>query len=113
MKINKITPCGNMVLLKLVEQKKAEDFKKLKSGLIIPNAIGTDAASVATAQGGEKKKVVAYVEAIGPLVPADVVFKIGDEVMYNSYDLMTLGDEDNFYGLTKADSILAVIEATR
>lgn len=112
MKINKITPCGNMVLLKLVEQKKLEDFKTTAAGIIIPNSAAQ--GSVATTQEGEKKRVIAYIEAIGNLIELDKInFKIGDEVMYNAYDLQTLGDETSIYGLTKAESILAVIEAER
>ena len=112
MKINKISPCGKMVLLKLVEQKKKEDFEK-KGSIFMPTA--DSSVGVATTQKGEKKTVVAYIEDFGPEVDQTKInFKIGDEIMYNSYDLITLGDdENNFYGLTKVESILAVIEASR
>lgn len=112
MTINKITPCGKMVLIKLVEQKKKDDYEK-KGLLYTP----TENASVgvATTTKGEKKTVIAYIDGFGPDVDQTKInFKKGDEVMYNSYDLITLGDDEgNFYGLTKAESILAVIEAER
>lgn len=112
MKLKNITPCGKMVLLEIKEQKKKEDFE-LKGKLFIPTS--DNATNVATTQQGEKKKVIVYVKAIGPEVEADKInFKIGDEVMYNQYDLITLGDDEGaLYGLTKAESILAVIEAER
>ena len=112
MKLKKVTPCGNMVLLKMVEQKKKEDYAKTKSGLFIPTM---DTAANTATVANEKKKVIVYVEDIGPYVDRTKInFKIGDEVMYNSYDLITLGDDDGtLYGLTKAESILAVVEAER
>ena len=96
----------------MIEQKKKEEFE-LKGKLFIPT-IDAEVNSTTTNQG-EKKKVAVYVKALGPEIEADkVAFKVGDEVMYNSYDLITLGDDDGkLYGLTKCESILAVIEAER
>ncbi len=112
MKLKKVKPCGKMILIKLVEQKKKDDYEK-KGALFIPT--GDSSVGVATTAKGEKKTVIAYVDDFGPDVDqASVAFKKGDEVMYNSYDLVTLGDDEgNLYGLTKIESILAVVEAER
>jgi co-chaperonin GroES (HSP10) len=114
MKLKKVTPCGRMVLIKLVEQKKKEEYATLKSGVIIPTSIN-DGIGTATTQKGEKKTVVAYLEAFGPDIDQSKLnCKIGDEIMYNNYDLITLGDDEGvLYGLTKLESILAVVEAER
>ena len=112
MKINKVTPCGNMVLLRLEEQKKQEDYKK-QGLLYVPNAADTGTAT-ATVKN-DKKTVVIYVEDIGNLVDqSKLIFKVGDEVFINQYDLLTIGDDDGkLYGLTKVESVLAVIDAAR
>lgn len=112
MKLNKVTPCGKMVLIKLVEQKKKDDYEK--KGLIY-TPTGDSSVGVATTNKGEKKTVIAYVDNFGPDVDQSKInFKKGDEVMYNSYDLITLGDDEgNLYGLTKVESILAIVEADR
>lgn len=112
MKLNKVTPCGKMVLIKLVEQKKKEDYEK-KGSIFMPTS--DTSVGVATTNKGEKKTVIAYIDDFGPEVDQTKInFKKGDEVMYNNYDLVTLGDDEgNLYGLTKVDSILAVVEAAR
>lgn len=112
MKLKKVTPCGKMVLIKLVEQKKKDDYEK-KGALFVPT--GDSSVGVATTSKGEKKTVIALVDGFGPEVDKEKInFKVGDEVMYNSYDLITLGDDEgNLYGLTKVESILAVVEADR
>ena len=112
MKLKKVTPCGKMVLIKLVEQKKKDDYEK-KGLLYTPT--GETAVGVATTSKGEKKTVIAYIDGFGPEVDQTKInFKVGDEIMYNNYDLITLGDDDGkLYGLTKLESILAVVEAER
>ena len=108
----KIKPIGNMVLIKFYPIEEKEDFIK-KGKLFVPGAekkVGQEHS------GSMGKKYRSYVEAIGEKVdPNECNFKVGDWVIFNNYDLMSLEiprkddpTEVDKYGLTKPESIWGV-----
>lgn len=106
LKFEKITPTGEMVLLKIVQVKQdANPFTTLDSGLLVKKS-----------EEAKKVRVEAFVEAFGKGVK-DAEFKVGDKVMFNDYDAKYVSNSDDemekgyqLYILTRASSIMAVLE---
>lgn len=93
-------PCNEMVLLHFVKTDK-NGMKKSKGGIIMPDL----------EKKSEKEIYTPYIDKIGPGVPTDKInFKVGDKIIFNDYDVMKFKDDetDEYYGLTKYQSIWAV-----
>ena len=105
--IKDIKAIGNYVVLKMVvKEEDSEMYKQKKSGLYVPNQQEESPASVST---GKLELKHALVHDIGPDVE-NANFKIGDKVIFNEYDLKNVGSKENMFGITKAESIMAVYD---
>lgn len=87
-----------MVLIKFVEvQTKSKDGYKANAAGILTK-VKEDA----------KKKHQAVIDSVGEAVDLTKVgWKVGDVVIFNDYDTLKFGDENNNWGLCKAESIWA------
>lgn len=58
---------------------------------------------------GDSEAFKAVVHHIGPEV-SEPVFKVGDEVVFNQYDMKAVGDEDgDKYGIVQGHNIMAIL----
>ncbi len=86
---------GNYVVLKF-ESVERELFRK-QGKIFVPNS-------------NEKETYKPTIYSIGPEVK-DPSFKIGDEVVFNQYDMNKFGDDTGqIYGVVQAHNIMAVLE---
>lgn len=59
---------------------------------------------------GEKETFKALIHDIGPEVE-NPSFKVGDEVIFNQYDMKGVEDkDDNRFGIVQGDSVMAILE---
>lgn len=102
-----LVPQNDRVLIQYIEVDSSGEMFKTdkKTGLVLPNNKSSDVSK----SGG---KYEARVFSVGENVDLNKYkWKIGDKIIFNEYDIMKLQDEDdNIWGLTKAESIWATYE---
>ena len=98
-KNQKVTPLGDRVLLKAIEEKAGE--QKTDSGIFLPDSAKED-------RGAKKAKVVAVGEGRyedGEIIPVRV--RVGDVVLYSWGDTVTIEGQD--YILVRESEISAIV----
>lgn len=116
MEIKTVKASGNFVILEVKIQELKQEEKKLDSGIILPASVNKQKKNGQDVQiEGQRQTVAIYVYDIGPGVDLGKnIFRKGDEVFVNNYDLQTFGDDtDKLFAVCDASSIKAVIEADR
>lgn len=110
-KIKNVEAVGEYVVLKVNEEVIKDE--KTDSGIILPAAAQLNAANKVNVGGGEQKPAFLTIHKIGPAVPENCGFKLGDEVAVNMYDVAKVGDETQLYLITKWQSVMGIVEAER
>lgn len=103
--IKTIEAKGNYVILKMHVKEKGEPYVQKKSGLYVPDEGPSQPA------GGSNELELDHAEVyhISPDVD-NPTFSVGDRVIFNEYDIKYVGSKENMFGITKAESIMAVYE---
>jgi co-chaperonin GroES (HSP10) len=101
-RIKQAKPSNNYVLIRFQEVN-VEPYEKSNGGILVPNQEQNNS--------GKSKKHKAYIEDVGPSVNTEERgFRVGDEVIFNEYDLKQFGDADQTFGLVKDENVMAVIQ---
>lgn len=109
--IKNVKALGEYVVCKLNEEIIKD--KKLESGLVLPAMAQIASASNKMNVDGQQKPAYLTIHDIGPKVPTDCGFQIGQEVCVNLYDAAKVGDSNKMFMLFNYKSIMGVVEATR
>lgn len=102
--IKSIKATSDWVILEAKEVEAKE--QKTAAGLILPGK--QENGQAVNTQNG-KKVCDLFVYDLGPDVPADVSFKVGDNVIVDNYDIQQVGDENKDFVICHYKKIKAVI----
>ena len=103
--IKHIEAKGNHVILKMHVKEKKEPYVQQKSGLYVPEE------GMSQPAGGNNELELDHAEVFH--ISENVenpTFKVGDRVIFNEYDIKYVGSKENMFGITKAESIMAVYD---
>ena len=114
MKIEEIKATNEWVVLKAVEVvEAAPKVIKNEKGIITPgNPSGAVGQNVNSNTG--KVTVDLFIYDIGPKVPSDVTFKVGDCVLCDAYDMQTFEDDERqMFAICHYSKVKAILKVSR